>query len=192
MAGIDYTKTKGQDVWMWELYKNYGYVTFSARDFCSRLPLPTLCILTLSHSLAHPHIHLSRASEWMYDDFISRPWTDSHFQEMYCEMLYKQHGSAYPHCLGQRHAHEFIIRAANLFKKLHAEVPTFTLLDFTEGHEPSMTVIRSTSAPFSFPSSSSLHFLGRKQSQFFSVGRWMIIWKKCSRRRWQGETQLSY
>jgi hypothetical protein len=48
MAGIDYTKTKGQDVWMWELYKNYGYVTFSARDFCSRLPLPTLCILTIA------------------------------------------------------------------------------------------------------------------------------------------------
>ena len=150
-----------------------------------------------THSLALPHspshTRMCRASEWMYDDFISRPWTDSHFQEMYCEMLYKQHGSAYPRCLGQRHAHEFIIRAANLFKKLHAEVPTFTLLDFTEGHEPSMTVLRFISAP-----PSSLHhryiFSRKKKNSnlFFITGRWMIIWKKCSRRRWQGETQQSY
>ena len=59
MAGIDYTKTKRQNIWMWELYKQYGYVTFSARDFCSRLRLlPYAHSLSRTPSLTLTHTHV--------------------------------------------------------------------------------------------------------------------------------------
>jgi hypothetical protein len=50
------------DVWMWDYFKNRGYTTFSARDFCSE------------------------KATFVYGDYISRPWTDVHWQNMFCEL----------------------------------------------------------------------------------------------------------
>jgi len=111
-------ETRYSDVWMWDILANLGYITFSARDMCSR------------------------SANFVYSDFVSRPWTDVHFQDLYCNTGYRGHANSDIHCLQGKYAHEWAFEAAHLFYKHNPDLPRFVMLDFAEGHEPSMTVVR--------------------------------------------------
>lgn len=105
-------------VWMWDVLSEQGYITYSARDMCSK------------------------TAAFVYDDFVSRPWTDVHFQEIYCDHRYKMHASSSEHCLSTRYAHQYVLDSGLLFHETYTGVPRFTYLDFAEGHEPSMRIVR--------------------------------------------------
>lgn len=105
-------------VWMWDLLSERGYVTYSARDMCSRV------------------------AAYVYDDFVSKPWTDVHFQQLYCDSGYRTHDSSSEHCLGNRYAHNYVFQSGLQFFDAHPDVPRFLFLDFSEGHEPSMRIVR--------------------------------------------------
>jgi hypothetical protein len=84
----------------------------------------------------------SRIAAFVYDDFVSRPWTDVHFQEIYCDHQYRGHASSSQHCLKTRLAHQYVLDSGYQFHETYYDVPHFAYLDFAEGHEPSMRVLR--------------------------------------------------
>lgn len=43
-------------------------------------------------------IFIIRTAEFVYDDFISKPWTHTHFQDIYCSNSYRSHASSSEHC----------------------------------------------------------------------------------------------
>lgn len=41
----------------------------------------------------------TRTAAFVYDDFVSKPWTHVHFQDLYCDQHYKSHADSFEHCL---------------------------------------------------------------------------------------------
>jgi hypothetical protein len=105
-------------VWMWDIFGENGYMTYSARDMCSTM------------------------SMYLYDDYVSRPWTHVHFQDVFCHNKYSSHASSSEHCFKNRYAHRHIMDSGMLFYEAYDDMPRYVFLDFAEGHEPSMTVVR--------------------------------------------------
>lgn len=54
---------------------------------------------SIPKGLTHRFQLSDRTAAFVYDDFVSRPWTDVHFQEIYCDHRYKLHASSSEHCL---------------------------------------------------------------------------------------------
>jgi hypothetical protein len=50
------------DVWMWDYFKNRGYLTFTSRDICSSL------------------------ARFVYGKYISEPWTDAQWKSLLCDL----------------------------------------------------------------------------------------------------------
>lgn len=93
-------------VWMWDVLSEQGYITYSARDMCSKYA-PFSRFIRLHACTANAFVpkgltrvfNSDRTAAFVYDDFVSRPWTDVHFQEIYCDHRYKMHASSSEHCL---------------------------------------------------------------------------------------------